>query len=116
MMFWIPVFILLSGTCLAREPLPTKSPDFERHIVSILTKHGCNAGNCHGGVKGRGGMKLSLDGLDPKGDYRWIVEGGTYQVLSPEALPPISPRVNLKQPEQSLLLLKPSASLPHGGG
>ena len=116
MMFWIPVLILLSGTCLAREPLPTKSPDFERHIVSILTKHGCNAGTCHGGVKGRGGMKLSLDGLDPKGDYRWIVEGGTYQVLSPEALPPISPRVNLKQPEQSLLLLKPSASLPHGGG
>lgn len=116
MMFWIAVLILLSGTSLARESLPTKSPNFERHIVSILTKHGCNAGNCHGGVKGRGGMKLSLDGLDPKEDHRWIVEGGTYQVLSPEALLPISPRVDLKEPEQSLLLLKPTASLPHGGG
>ena len=116
MMFWITILILLSGTSLAREPLPTKSPSFERHVVSILTKHGCNASNCHGGVKGRGGMKLSLDGLNPGEDYRWIVKGGTYQVLSPEALPPIAPRVNLQEPEQSLLLLKPTASLPHEGG
>ncbi len=116
MILWIAILIFLSGTSFAGESLPAKAPGFERHIVSILTKHGCNGSNCHGGVKGRGGLKLSLDGLDPKEDYRWIVEGGNYQVLSPEALPPIAPRVNLKEPEESLLLRKPTAILPHGGG
>ena len=43
-------------------------------------------------------------------------EGGTYQVLSAEPKLPLSPRIDLKQPEKSLLLLKPSFSVPHGGG
>ncbi len=89
---------------------------FSRDIGGILTKRGCNASECHGGVKGRGGFKLSLDVLHPTEDYRWIVEGGTYQVLSVEAAEPIKPRVSTGSPEQSLLLLKPTASLPHGGG
>ena len=89
---------------------------FSRDIGTILTKRGCNASECHGGVKGRGGFKLSLDVLHPTEDYRWIVEGGTYQVLSPKAAEPIKPRVSTSSPEESLLLLKPTASLPHGGG
>src|SRR5207248_5157193 len=69
-----------------------------------------------GGVKGRGGLKLSLDGYHPEEDYKWIVKGGTYQVLSPEPLPPLNPRVNVQDPPQSLLLLKPTMIKPHGGG
>ena len=116
MKFRLAFLALSFGTVWAGGALPTGPLSFERDIVSILTRHGCNASNCHGGVKGRGGMKLSLDGLAPTEDYRWIVQGGTYQVLSPEALPPITPRANLEKPEQSLLLLKPTMTVPHGGG
>src|SRR5206468_9763719 len=89
---------------------------FARNIGRILTKSGCNSSGCHGGVKGRGGFRLSLDALHPRDDYRWIVEGGGYQVLTAEVREPKTPRINVKQPEDSLLLLKPTAKLPHGGG
>jgi hypothetical protein len=52
----------------------------------------------------------------PLQDYKWITEGGGFQVLSPEPKEPKIPRVNLKEPEKSLLLLKPTLSVPHGGG
>ena len=97
----------------SREKTPFS---FERGIVEIFTKRGCNDSHCHGGVKGRGGFKLSFNGLHPHEDYKWIVEGGGYQVLSAEALDPKNPRVNLKEPEKSLLLLKPTLAVSHGGG
>src|SRR5438093_6382130 len=31
---------------------------------------------------GKGGFKLSLNVLHPRNDYRWIVQGGRFQVLS----------------------------------
>ena len=81
-----------------------------------LPRNGCNGSECHGGVKGRGGFKLSLHGINPREDYRWTVKGGVYQVLSPKAAEPFDPRVDLQEPEQSRLLLKPTLALPHGGG
>ena len=95
------------------EPRPFS---FDRVIGGILTQKGCNDSGCHGSVKGRGGLKLSLNGLYPEKDYRWIVEGGVYQVLRPESGGPRVPRVNLQDPKKSLLLLKPTFSVPHGGG
>ena len=89
---------------------------FQQDIGGILTKRGCNDSSCHAGVKGRGGFKLSLNALDPKEDYRWIVKGGAYQVMSLESAGPESPRIDLSQPENSLLLRKPTLILPHGGG
>ena len=89
---------------------------FARDVVGIFTRNGCNGSECHGGVKGRGGFKLSLHGINPREDYRWTVEGGVYQVLSPKAAEPFDPRVNLEEPQQSRLLLKPALELPHGGG
>ena len=100
----------------SQHSLSKRRVNFYRDISGILSKRGCNASTCHGGVKGRGGLKLSLDALDPREDYRWITQGGTYQVLSPEPLAPMTPRVNLQEPDQSLLLQKPTASIPHGGG
>ncbi|MEO8130367.1 MAG: Ig-like domain-containing protein, partial [Bryobacteraceae bacterium] len=55
---------------------------FGREIGSIFTRQGCNGSGCHGGVKGRGGFKLSPGVLNPKDDYEWIVKGGGYQVLT----------------------------------
>jgi hypothetical protein len=95
-----------------KERLPT----FARAVEAILTRHGCSGSNCHGGVKGRGGFKLSLNGAYPREDYRWILEGGTFQVLTDESSGSKVPRIDLKEPEKSLLLLKPTFSVPHGGG
>ena len=89
---------------------------FENEIVRVLTKHGCNTSDCHGSVKGKGGFKLSLNGLQPQTDYGWIVEGGEYQVLTAEPGGEQRPRIDLDEPENSLLLLKPSLSVSHGGG
>ncbi|MBP62220.1 MAG: hypothetical protein CMJ62_11935 [Planctomycetaceae bacterium] len=88
---------------------------FSRVIGGILTKKGCNTNDCHGAIKGREGFKLSDNVLDPKEDYRGIVEGGTYQVLSAEAKEPKIPRIDLENPEESLLLLKPTMSVDHEG-
>ncbi len=89
---------------------------FPREIGSILTKRGCNQAACHGSVKGRGGFKLSANALYPKDDYDWITKGGTYQVLTTEVKGERIPRVDVKSPEASLLLAKPTMSVPHGGG
>ncbi len=107
-----------SATASLTVQSPTAPPpfSFQHDIGGILTKRGCNDSSCHAGVKGRGGFKLSLNALDPKEDYRWIVKGGTYQVMSMESAGPETPRVDLSQPENSLLLRKPTLLLPHGGG
>jgi len=89
---------------------------FGRDIGSILTKRGCNGSACHGGVKGRGGLKLSANGLHPEDDFEWITKGGTYQVLTAEVAGERVPRIDRREPEKSLLLQKPLGLLAHGGG
>jgi len=93
-----------------------KSVTFARDVVGIFTKLGCNGSGCHGSVKGRGGFKLSLDGLSPDDDYEWVVLGGTYQVLTPEPLGARVSRVDTNDPANSLLLRKATLAVPHGGG
>jgi hypothetical protein len=90
--------------------------EFGRDIGAIFTRKGCNSPNCHGSVKGRGGFKLSVGALSPAEDYEWIVQGGAYQVLTAEVKGPRVPRINLPDPEHSLLLQKPTLTVAHGGG
>ena len=99
-----------------QETKTVRQPTFTRDVEGILTRRGCNDSNCHGGVKGRGGFKLSLNAVYPREDYQWISEGGTYQVLTTESSGPKVPRIDLKEPEKSLLLAKPTMAIPHGGG
>ncbi len=89
---------------------------FRSAIGSILTKRGCNSPACHGGVKGRGGLKLSAASLFPLDDYEWIVQGGAYQVLSAQAKGERKPRIDRQNPEASLLLQKATGAVAHGGG
>ncbi|MDE0086371.1 MAG: DUF1549 domain-containing protein, partial [Candidatus Poribacteria bacterium] len=78
--------------------------DFENDLIPIFTKFGCNAGACHGSAAGRGEFKLSLFGGNPQSDYEAIVR----QLAGR--------RINLMHPEQSLVILKPTAQTSHGGG
>ena len=84
------------------DALPPVS--FAAQILPILTKIGCNSGACHGAFHGQNGFKLSLFGYEPEADYNMIVRMHG------------SRRVNLLEPEQSLILLKPSFQIRHGGG
>jgi len=118
----LTITAVLAGGARAQSSLriqgsQTERPfSFTRDIGGILTKRGCNQAACHGGVKGRGGLKLSANALYPKDDYEWITKGGTYQVLTAEVKGERIPRVDVKNPEESLLLNKPTMVKPHGGG
>ncbi len=94
----------------------TRSPSFALDLEGVFTRRGCNSSECHGSVKGRGGFKLSSHASNPREDHRWIVRGGIFQIYSQESSGPETPRIRLEAPEQSLLLLKPTLRLPHGGG
>ncbi len=77
--------------------------DFDTEVVPVLTRYGCNAGACHGSAAGRGGFKLSLFGSRPESDHRAI----TSQLEGR--------RISQSQPDRSLLVLKPTGELEHGG-
>ena len=89
---------------------------FARDVGGILTRRGCNGAACHGGVKGKNGFRLSDNAEHPRDDYRWIVKGGAFQVLTDEPAGEQIPRVDTETPEKSLLLLKPTMEAVHGGG
>ncbi|MEQ1861218.1 MAG: DUF1549 and DUF1553 domain-containing protein [Chthoniobacteraceae bacterium] len=77
---------------------------YRRDVMALLSKAGCNAGGCHGNGQGKGGLKISLRGQDADLDWLAMVrdQGGR--------------RVNLLEPERSLLLQKATAQLAHEGG
>ena len=77
---------------------------FRNDVLPVMTKVGCNSGPCHGAAAGKNGFKLSLRGYDPIADYYTL----THQALGR--------RTNRMQPARSLILLKPTATIPHGGG
>ena len=81
-----------------------RTVDFENDLIPVFTRFGCNAGACHGAAIGRGGFKLSLFGGNPKADFDAVVR----QVEGS--------RINLARPDQSLIILKPTESITHGGG
>ena len=59
-------------------------------------------------------LKALCRRLYPNDDYEWIVKGGAFQVLTTAGFRPANPRIDLANPEKSLLLLKPTGSVPHG--
>ncbi|MEX2026795.1 MAG: DUF1549 domain-containing protein, partial [Pirellulaceae bacterium] len=78
-------------------------PDFQRHIVPLLGTLGCNGRACHGSFQGQGGFRLSLFGNDFAADHEALAGGD-------------EPRVDVKSPEGSLAILKPTAGVDHEGG
>ena len=77
---------------------------FRNHVQAVLAKNGCNSGACHGALAGKGGFRLSLRGYDTDQDF--------YNITTQQ----LGRRVDLIEPEQSLLLTKPTTAVPHKGG
>ena len=78
---------------------------FVNDVIPVLTKAGCNAGVCHAKAGGgQNGFQLSLLGFEPQDDYEHLVKEDRGRRLFPAA------------PEHSLLLMKASGKMPHGGG
>ncbi len=96
----------LTATATVKVVDGTKLPEatFERDVIPILTRAGCNAGACHGKARGQNGFALSLLSYDPDFDYSAIVHEARGRRVMPAS------------PVNSLLLRKASAQVPHGGG
>jgi Protein of unknown function (DUF1549)/Protein of unknown function (DUF1553) len=108
-MLRLAIFILafvVAGTAVraADATSPTRELHFANDVVPIFSRFGCNASGCHGKSEGQNGFKLSVFGFDPPADFAAL----TQESRGRRVLPTI--------PEQSLLLLKISGGVPHGGG
>ena len=99
----LALFSALSGSG-AMDKGPSAVPTFERDIQPILTRHGCNAGPCHGKARGQNGFALSLFAYDHDFDHSSLFGQARGRRVSPEA------------PDESMMLRKAVASMAHGGG
>ena len=108
------MIVLLASIASAGDVLPPASqrfaqaageeaPDFQRHVLPLLGRLGCNGRACHGSFQGQGGFRLSLFGYDFKADHDALVAGE-------------KPRVDVKNPTESLILKKPTLTIDHEGG
>ncbi len=77
---------------------------FPNDVVPLLTRGGCNGGACHGRPSGQNNFRLSLLGFEPVKDHEFLLKEARGRRISPAA------------PELSLILMKSSGDVPHGGG
>src|SRR4029077_1325955 len=63
-------------------------------VRPLLSKLGCNAAQCHGAARGKGGLRLSLFSGDPKSDFEALTKAAGGR------------RINRAEPADSLLYLK----------
>ena len=104
------VAIVCSGVAHSADVIPqaserfttldvTEAPDFQRHVVPLMGRVGCNGRACHGSFQGQGGFRLSLFGYDFKMDHAGLLE-----------------RIDLEKPLESYALEKPALVVEHKGG
>lgn len=92
------------------QPVPADAADraeaidFDTQIAPLFSRLGCNAAACHGASGGRGSFQLSLFGSDAGFDFDQVVRDRRGR------------RVHRTESERSLLLLKATGSIDHGGG
>lgn len=99
---------LIITICLCMSPVAAtaadQEPQFSREVSAVFSRLGCNAGTCHGAVQGQNGFRLTLFSADPALDHARLVRenGGR--------------RINLSDPDSSLLLMKAAGRVNHAGG
>jgi hypothetical protein len=84
-----------------------ETPDFQRHVVPLLGRLGCNGRACHGSFQGKGGFRLSLFGYDFEADHKALTE---------EQGDEGAVRVDRENAEESLIIRKPTNADIHEGG
>lgn len=101
---WLAILVgsILLGISLG--PAVAADVTFDRDVMAVLAKAGCNMGTCHGNLNGKGGFKLSLRGADPTYDFEALTRRSSGR------------RINPGNAASSLLLLKPTMQVPHEGG
>lgn len=103
------ILLILAGFILG-ETSTVRAEDikpiisFQRDVLPVLTKSGCNLGGCHGKLAGQNGFRLSLRGYAPEWDHEWITQEVNGR------------RIDFAFPEQSLLVEKASGGVMHEGG
>lgn len=99
--------VMRSATERFSEASGVDVPDFQRHVVPLIGRLGCNGRSCHGSFQGQGGFQLSLFGYDFAADHEAMtqLEGDSGSV-----------RVNSNEPFKSLMLQKPLERIDHEGG
>ena len=104
----LTIAVCFAGTASAEVKLPAggsvENVNFERHVMGLFSKAGCNNGSCHGSFQGKNGFRLSLFGFDPEKDYAAL----TREIQGR--------RINTINPDDSLLLRKATGLIPHEGG
>src|SRR5438105_13144659 len=105
----VKALAILAGLLLLIACAPARAADpehytFRNHVQPVLAKFGCSSGACHGAAAGQNGFKLSLRGYDDLGDWRALTRNALGRRIIPA------------DPGRSLLLLKPTATIPHKGG
>src|SRR6516162_4639142 len=68
------------------SPDAAEVPDFQKHVVPLLGRLGCNGRACHGSFQGQGGFRLSLFGYDLKADLEALTrdDSGRVDLKAPE--------------------------------
>ena len=100
-----PLWAALCGAALCFPTQAAGEPvSFRNDVIPVLSKAGCSLGTCHGNKYGKGGFKISLRCQDPDLDLLALTRDAAAR------------RVNPMEPEQSLILLKPTTQVPHEGG
>lgn len=80
-----------------------EEPDFQKHVIPMISRLGCNGRACHGSFQGQGGLALSLFGYDFKADF---------EALAGEA----HGRIDREDVDASLIISKPTDEDMHEGG
>jgi hypothetical protein len=98
--------VFLFGVVLPLSPraMGEETVRFRQDVMAVLSRGGCNQGACHGNAHGKGGFKLSLRGEDADKDYAALTREMNGR------------RIDRFRPDQSLILQKATARVPHEGG
>jgi hypothetical protein len=98
--------MVLTALFVLASPLAARAGEvsFQYDVLPVLTRAGCNAGACHGNLNGKGGLKLSLKAEDSAADFAAL----TRDMLAR--------RTDPIRPDESLILKKATAQIPHEGG
>jgi hypothetical protein len=102
MKFCLALLLLVLNQVARSADAPV--PSFRLDVEPVFMRAGCNTGSCHGSARGQDGFRLSLFGFDPAGDYHRITREFPGR------------RIDVVEPEKSLLLEKATGAVTHTGG